>query len=81
VKRFLYWHFLKCFWNEELGCETSTVISFDRYSRSNARRFSEHEVRALGAANGIVDVFFHVEEACYPARLVHASDRPAANAQ
>lgn len=80
IQRFLYWNFLKCFWNEELGPETSTVINFDWYSPSNARRFSEQEVRALGAANLMTAVFFHAEEACYSARFAHASDRSAANA-
>ncbi len=74
VQRFLYWNFLKCFWNSELGRETSIVINFDWYSPSNARRFSEHEVRALSAANGMAVTFFHAEEACYSGRFVHAPD-------
>lgn len=74
VQRFIYWNFLKCFWNEELGRETSVVTNFDWYSPSNARRFSEQEVRDLLAANGMAVGFFHAEEACYSGRFVHAPD-------
>ena len=80
IQRFLYWNFLKCFWNEELGRETSTVINFDWYSPSNARRFDEHEVRALSAANGMTGTFFHAEEACYSGRFIHRADSATANA-
>ena len=38
IQRFIYWNFLKCFWNEQLGKETSLVTNFDWYSPSNARR-------------------------------------------
>lgn len=69
VQRFLYWNFLKCFWNPELGRETSVVTNFDWYSPSNARRFSEEEVRALVAANGLQIATFHQEEACHSGRF------------
>ena len=69
IQRFVYWNFLKCFWNEDLGRETSVLTNFDWYSPSNARRFSEGEVRAIIADNGMSDVFFHSEEACYSGRF------------
>jgi SAM-dependent methyltransferase len=72
IQRFVYWNFLKCFWNEELGAETSVVTNFDWYSPSNARRFSEAEVRTLVRVNGMIDTFFHVEEACHSGRFAHA---------
>lgn len=71
VQRFIYWNLLKCFWNEELGRETSVVTNFDWYSPSNARRFSEEEVRALVRDNGLTEMFFHAEEACYSGRFAH----------
>lgn len=71
VQRFLYWNFLKCFWNEQLGRETSVVTNFDWYSPSNAQRFSEAEVRAIVDANGMAERFFHAEEACYSGRFAH----------
>ena len=71
VQRFLYWNFLKCFWNEQLGRETSVVTNFDWYSPSNAQRFSEAEVRAIVDANGMAERFFRAEEACYSGRFAH----------
>lgn len=69
VQRFLYWNFLKCFWNPELGQETSIVTNFDWYSPSNARRYSEEEVRALMALHRLSIQYFHSEEACYSGRF------------
>jgi ubiquinone/menaquinone biosynthesis C-methylase UbiE len=71
LQRFIYWNFLKCFWNEDLGRETSIVVNFDWYSPSYARRFSEAEVRDLVGANSMTDTFFHCEQACYSGRFVH----------
>jgi SAM-dependent methyltransferase len=71
IQRFIYWNFLKCFWNEELGVETSVVTNFDWYSPSNARRFSEEEVRDIVARNRMIESFFHAEEACYSGRFTH----------
>lgn len=72
IQRFIYWNFLKCFWNEELGKETSVVTNFDWYSPSNARRFSEAEVREIVEANAMKVVTFHAEEAAYSGRFAHA---------
>jgi SAM-dependent methyltransferase len=72
VQRFIYWNFLKCFWNPELGKETSVVTNFDWYSPSNARRFSEQEVRSIVATNKLSETFFHAEEACYSGRFSHS---------
>jgi len=69
IQRFIYWNFLKCFWNLELGRETSVVTNFDWYSPSNARRFSEKEVRDIVSANDLIETFFHTEEACYSGRF------------
>lgn len=69
IQRFIYWNFIKCYWNEGLGFETSLVTNFDWYSPSNARRFSKKEVRDLIANNKMVEVFFHEEAACYSGRF------------
>jgi SAM-dependent methyltransferase len=71
IQRFLYWNFLKCFWNEELGYDTSLATNFDWYSPSNARRFSEQEVRGIVAANDMEVVTFHSEEAAHAGRFAH----------
>jgi len=70
LQRFLYWNFLKCFWNAELGQETSVVTNFDWYSPSNARRYSEAEVRELVRREGLSILHFHQEEACYSGRFL-----------
>lgn len=70
IQRFLYWNFIKCFWNEELGQETSVVTNYDWYSPSNARRYSKEEVVALIENNGLSIAHFHQEEACYSGRFV-----------
>ena len=31
LQRFIYWNFIKCFWNEELGHEASVSGNFDWY--------------------------------------------------
>lgn len=77
LQRFIYWNFLKCFWNEDLGRETSVITNFDWYSPSNARRFSEAEVHELVRVNGLTERFFHAEEACYSGRFAHSAGRAA----
>ena len=72
IQRFIYWNFLKCFWNADLGVETSVVTNFDWYSPSNARRFSESEIRAIVVSNGMKEMFFHAEEACYSGRFARS---------
>jgi ubiquinone/menaquinone biosynthesis C-methylase UbiE len=72
IQRFIYWNFLKCFWNPQLGRETSIATNFDWYSPSNARRFSRTEITELLRCNGMREAFFHEEEACYSGRFVHA---------
>ena len=71
IQRFIYWNFLKCFWNEELGKETSIATNYDWYSPSNARRFTEEEVHALTEKHGLKETYFHNEEACYSGRFTH----------
>lgn len=69
LQRFIYWNFIKCFWNEDLGQDTSVATNFDWYSPSKARRFSETEVHDLVAKHGLSETFFHVEEACFAGRF------------
>ncbi len=69
LQRFLYWNFLKCFYSAELGNETSVATNFDWYSPSNARRFSEEEVKGLVKDRNLEIEFFHVEEAAFSGRF------------
>lgn len=69
LQRFIYWNFIKCFWNEELGYETSLSTNFDWYSPANAKRFSIDDVNFdLDQAN-LMKIYFHDEEACYSGRF------------
>lgn len=71
IQRFIYWNFLKCFWNPELGLETSVSTNFDWYSPSNARRFSREDVKRI-VDDAEMEVFhFHSEEAAHSGRFVH----------
>lgn len=72
IQRFLYWNFLKCFWNPDLGHETSVSTNFDWYSPSNARRFSKEDVQGILEANKMQALFFHSEQAAHSGRFVHA---------
>ena len=69
LQRFFYWNFLKCYWNDELGYDTSVMVNYDWYSPSNARRYSEDEVKDLVNTNLMEIVYFHKEEACYSGRF------------
>jgi len=69
IQRFIYWNFIKCFWNKELGWDTSVTVNFDWYSPSNAKRYSEKEFKNIIKANSLKIEYFHKEEACYSGRF------------
>lgn len=71
VQRFLYWNFIKCFWNSELGQETSVSTNFDWYSPSNAQRFSKTDVELLVSKADMDILWFHSEEAAHSGRFAH----------
>jgi ubiquinone/menaquinone biosynthesis C-methylase UbiE len=45
VQRFIYWHFLKCFWAEDDNFERSVGVNFDWYFPKYAYRHNPDEVR------------------------------------
>ena len=45
VQRFIYWHFLKCFWAEDDDFERSVGVNFDWYYPKYAFRHTPTEVR------------------------------------
>ena len=69
IQRFIYWNFIKCFWNEELGHATSVATNYDWYSPSNAKRYSEEEFMAMVASSNLDGIYFHTEEACHSGRF------------
>ena len=70
IQRFIYWNFLKCFWNEELGVETSISTNFDWFAPSNAKRYSKDEFLEMVRNAGLIDRDFHSEEACHSGRFL-----------
>ena len=45
VQRFIYWHFLKCFWDESNNFERSVGVNFDWYYPKFAFRHTPSEVK------------------------------------
>ena len=69
VQRFLYWNFVKCFWNEEHGFEGSRMVNFDWYSPERAFRYDRDEFVAMVEKAGFAADFVHSEEACHSGRF------------
>ena len=69
IQRFIYWNFIKCFWNEELGLETSIATNFDWYAPSNAERYTKDEFLSMIKRSRLNITFLHSEEACYSGRF------------
>jgi SAM-dependent methyltransferase/uncharacterized protein YbaR (Trm112 family) len=45
VQRLIYWHFLKCFWNEEFSPNLNDLVNFDWYHPPYASRHTAEEVQ------------------------------------
>ncbi len=45
VQRLIYWHFLKCFWNDDFSPNLNDLVNFDWYHPPYASRHTEDEVR------------------------------------
>jgi SAM-dependent methyltransferase len=60
VQRLIYWHFLKCFWNDDFSPNLNDLVNFDWYHPPYATRHTEAEVRGwcddLGLAIDHLDV-------------------------
>ena len=69
IQRFIYWNFLKCFYNENWDDGANKIVNFDWYSPSNASRYSEEEFRSIIEKNRFSVAFFHSEEACFSGRF------------
>ncbi|MEM7125485.1 MAG: class I SAM-dependent methyltransferase [Chloroflexota bacterium] len=76
IQRFLYWNFIKCFWNEQMGEQLSTITNYDWYSPSQAYRYTEEEFRSWSTEEKLETVHFHSEQACYSGRFRKNKDKP-----
>jgi len=63
LQRFIYWHFLKCFWNAEWGLEKSILTNFDWYHPENAYRYNPEEIRQWIKKTRLETKHFYVDEA------------------
>lgn len=73
LQRFIYWNFIKCFWNESWGFDLSKSVNYDWYAPSNAKRYTKDEFLYLSKKNDLSIIYFHEEEACYSARFKRAN--------
>lgn len=69
VQRFLYWNFIKCYWNKDLGKDTSILTNYDWYSPSQAFRYTKQEFLDWIEQESLDKVHFHSEQACYSGRF------------
>jgi len=69
LQRFVYWNFIKIFWNEQLGHHNSLLTNYDWYSPANAFRYNENEFRKMVDSADLTYDFYHEEPACYTGRL------------
>jgi hypothetical protein len=65
LQRFIYWNFIKCFWNDNFGWDASVMANFDWYSPSNAFRYNREEFLQMCGEAGWSNSFLHSEEACW----------------
>ena len=71
IQRFIYWNFMKCFWNKDLGKDISVDTNFDWYSPSNAYRYTKEEFLDFAKKNNLETTFLHEEDACYSGRFLN----------
>ena len=62
LQRFIYHHFMKCYWNDELSLENNVMINFDWYHPTIASRHTLEEVRTWYLESDIAIIHEHVDE-------------------
>jgi arsenite methyltransferase len=72
VQRLVYWHFLKLFWNPELGFEENNHVNFDWYHPEYAHRQTEEEVRAWCEELGLEIFHLNAQESGFTVRATKA---------
>jgi SAM-dependent methyltransferase len=61
VQRFVYHHFMKCFWNDELDGEANAAVNFDWYHPQLSTRHTLDECREWAASAGLMVEHEHVD--------------------
>jgi SAM-dependent methyltransferase len=62
VQRFVYHHFMKCFWSDELDAEANAALNYDWYHPQDCTRHTLDEVRGWYADAGLQIVQEHEDE-------------------
>jgi arsenite methyltransferase len=75
VQRFVYWHFLKAFWNDAFSFEANNLVNFDWYHPRYAHRHSEDELRAWCERLGLAVRRFDVQESGFTQRALKPDPR------
>ena len=75
LQRFIYWHFLKCYWNDGLDFETNVMTNFDWYHPKYAHRHTPEEVLTWCEESSLEIVHFDVVESGISVRA-RAGDDP-----
>lgn len=70
LQRFIYYNFIKCFWNEDMGFDASVSTNFDWYAPSIAYRYSAQEFQSLTEGAGFRALHAHSEKACHSGLFV-----------
>jgi SAM-dependent methyltransferase len=60
VQRLVYWHFLKCFWNEGFSENLNDLVNFDWYHPPYASRHTKEEV--LGWCDALELAVMHLDD-------------------
>lgn len=67
IQRFIYWNFLKCFYNSGMTKLQNDACNFDWYSPSNAERYSPEEYKQWAHDLNLKIDFFRSEQAAHTA--------------
>jgi len=70
IQRYLYWNFIKCFYNKELGFHNSVMTNYDWYSPSQAFRYTEDEFKSWIKSKHLKETYFIKERASYSGRFL-----------
>jgi len=65
IQRFIYWNFIKCFWNKDFTKDINDATNFDWYSPSNAERYTPEEYKQWAYDLKLKIDFFRSEEAAH----------------
>ena len=71
LQRFIYWNFIKCYWNDEQGFDMSKSTNVDWYTPAIAYRYTKEEFLNLIRKHKLETIFFHEEEAAYSGRFIN----------